>query len=183
MNAAELLAKIRIASPCSARWEDMTGDERARFCGQCSKHVYHLSAMTADEAAAIIREKEGKLCVRFYQRRDGTVLTADCPIGAMQFVRRLKGLAAASVALLLAYFAALAAIQSSTGPRAARSKLSQAWDKTRVAIKNWIKPPTPTPPPVPPAFGGGFLMGEVCLPAPRTTNSTPPPPLSSLPPQ
>ena len=29
----------------------------------------------------IIKKKEGKLCVKFYQRSDGTMLTSDCPVG------------------------------------------------------------------------------------------------------
>jgi hypothetical protein len=182
MNATELLANVRIASPCSARWEDMTGDERSRFCAQCQKHVYDLSAMTADEAAALIREKEGKLCVQFFRRRDGSILTADCPIPAMQFVRRLRRLAAACVALLFAYFVALAAIQSSFSPRSARSRVGQKWDQVMVAFKTWINPPPPAPVP-PPPIPGMVIIGEMCVPAPRATNALPLAPPSSLPPQ
>src|SRR3954452_5823731 len=42
-RALPLLESIRIASPCKANWDDMVGDERARFCGQCAKNVYNLS--------------------------------------------------------------------------------------------------------------------------------------------
>ncbi len=38
---ASLLENVRIASPCSASWDDMVGDERVRFCGQCTKNVYN----------------------------------------------------------------------------------------------------------------------------------------------
>lgn len=31
----KLLERIRIASPCRAGWEQMSGDERVRFCLQC----------------------------------------------------------------------------------------------------------------------------------------------------
>jgi hypothetical protein len=60
----------------------MDGDERVRFCRECNRNVYNLSAMTGREARSIMAEREGRLCVRFYQRRDGTVLTSDCPVGA-----------------------------------------------------------------------------------------------------
>src|SRR5690349_26840 len=100
MNAEALLTNIRVASPCPARWADMAGDNRARFCAQCQKHVYNLSEMTAEDASDLIREKEGRLCVRFYQRSDGTVLTADCPVGAAAVWRQAKRLVAAAVALL-----------------------------------------------------------------------------------
>ena len=37
--------------------------------------------MTAKQALALIREKEGNLCVRLHRRSDGRLLTADCPVG------------------------------------------------------------------------------------------------------
>jgi len=57
----------------------MTGDDQSRFCGQCQKNVYNLSNMTRVEAEELIRSKEGHLCVRYYMRPDGKVMTADCP--------------------------------------------------------------------------------------------------------
>jgi hypothetical protein len=89
------LEDIRVASPCTAPWEDMKGDERVRFCGRCEKNVFNLSAMTREEAEALVAGKEGRLCVRFYRRSDGMVLTADCPVGTRaRKVRRLVVLAA-----------------------------------------------------------------------------------------
>jgi hypothetical protein len=73
--------ELQVASPCSASWSDMTGSDTVRLCAQCEKNVYDLSLLTRAEAAELIREKEGKLCIRFYKRADGTVLTADCPKG------------------------------------------------------------------------------------------------------
>src|SRR5262249_24061520 len=57
------------------------GDDRVRFCPQCRLHVYNLSAMSRSEAQALVLDKEGLLCARFFRRLDGTVLTQDCPIG------------------------------------------------------------------------------------------------------
>jgi hypothetical protein len=59
----------------------MEGDERVRYCGLCRKSVYNLSGMTPGEAADLIRRTEGNLCVRLLRRRDGTLLTEDCPVG------------------------------------------------------------------------------------------------------
>lgn len=104
-----LLQDIRIASPCNASWDTMTGDDRVRFCGECQKNVYNLSAMARDEAERLVEEREGSLCVRFYQREDGTVLTADCPVGARR--RLVRRTAFAMVAAgLVATGAALAAL-------------------------------------------------------------------------
>lgn len=59
----------------------MDGDDHVRFCRECNRNVYNLSAMSETEARRIVEEREGRLCVRFFQRRDGTVLTSDCPVG------------------------------------------------------------------------------------------------------
>lgn len=102
-----VLDNIRVATPCSADWAAMTGDERTRHCGSCSKNVYNLSSMTRDEAEALIVEKEGNLCVRYFQRKDGTILTKDCSVGISQ--KRKRRVIAAGAAALLAggagYFA------------------------------------------------------------------------------
>jgi hypothetical protein len=99
-----LLQQIEIASPCHAPWEDMVGNDKMRFCNQCSLHVYNLSAMTQDEAEQLILSREGRLCVRLYKRRDGTVITEDCPKGlerAARRVRLLMGAMASALAALL----------------------------------------------------------------------------------
>jgi hypothetical protein len=83
-----LLDNIRIASPCTASWDEMTGDERVRFCGHCSKDVYNLSGMAREESERLLRERAGNICVRLYKRHDGTVLTADCPVGVKRKRRR-----------------------------------------------------------------------------------------------
>jgi hypothetical protein len=94
-----VLANIRVASPCSAEWAAMTGDERVRACGDCKKNVYNLSEMTREEAEALILDKEGRLCVRYFQRKDGTILLKDCSIGVSRS-RRRRAIAAGAVALL-----------------------------------------------------------------------------------
>ncbi len=75
------LDQISIASPCSASWEGMSGDDRRRHCESCSLSVYNISGMTENEALTLITESEDRLCVRLYRRRDGTILTKDCPVG------------------------------------------------------------------------------------------------------
>jgi hypothetical protein len=84
-----LLDQLQIASPCRAKWEEMTGDNKIRFCSQCQKNVFNISNMDATEAEGLILQKEGRLCVRMYRRFDGTVLTQDCPVGLAKI--RKKG--------------------------------------------------------------------------------------------
>lgn len=86
---------VKIASPCSAEWKDMQGDDRVRHCTKCDKDVYDLSALSREEADLLLAAREGKACLRLFRRDDGTVLTQDCPVG----VRR-KRLAMAGVLAL-----------------------------------------------------------------------------------
>ncbi|HEY0190370.1 MAG TPA: hypothetical protein VGC42_04560 [Kofleriaceae bacterium] len=95
-----VLDNLRVAAPCPARWADMAGDDRVRHCTDCAKSVYNLSDMTRDEAEALIVEHEGKLCVRYFQRADGTILLKDCVVGVRR--RRLRQIGAVSVAAGLA---------------------------------------------------------------------------------
>ena len=98
------LKHLRIASPCTADWEGMVGDERRRFCGQCELHVYNLSGLTRREAEDLITRAEGRLCLRFYRRADGTVLTRDCPVGLRAVRRRISRLATATLSTILGFF-------------------------------------------------------------------------------
>ena len=68
----------------------MTGDERVRHCAECKLNVYNLSEMSGQQATELITETEGRLCVRFYRRADGTMLTRDCPVGVAALKRRLS---------------------------------------------------------------------------------------------
>src|SRR5207237_10521812 len=87
-NKSDLLSEIRVASPCSASWGDMQGDERVRFCAQCKLNVYNLASMSRAEAEALLAPRT-KVCVQFYKRPDGTVLTQDCPVGLAALKRRV----------------------------------------------------------------------------------------------
>jgi hypothetical protein len=92
-----MLQRVRVASPCKERWDDMVGDEHVRFCGRCEKNVYDLSSLTASQADALLRERGESMCVRFFRRSDGTILTSDCPVGARKrFWRRTATAAVAS---------------------------------------------------------------------------------------
>jgi hypothetical protein len=97
------LSKVRVASPCPADWDSMIGDARVRFCGQCELNVYNLSAMTKAQAENLIVRTEGRLCVKFYRRSDGSILTQDCPVGLRALRHRMSRLRRALVASILGF--------------------------------------------------------------------------------
>jgi hypothetical protein len=95
------LSRLRIASPCPTDWESMNGNDRVRFCRLCELNVYDISAMTSKEARELIARTEGRLCARLYRRADGTVITADCPVGWRALKRRASFAAGAALTALL----------------------------------------------------------------------------------
>jgi hypothetical protein len=113
------LDSVKVASPCSADWEDMIGNDRRRFCGQCELNVFDLSGMTKREAEELINQTEGRLCVRFFRRTDGTILTKDCPVGLRAIRRRVSRLARATLSAAIGFLSGLglygAALQEPLG--------------------------------------------------------------------
>jgi hypothetical protein len=108
MNAKHpsILNNIHIAAPCHESWEAMSGTEQVRSCERCQHKVYNLSELSESEAEALLQSSEGRLCVRFYRRADGTVMTKDCPVGST--VRRNKRVAQATAGVAAAVGAAAA---------------------------------------------------------------------------
>jgi hypothetical protein len=163
-----LLENVRIASPCSASWEAMTGDDRVRFCGSCQKNVYNLSAMESAEAETLLAKHNESICVRLYRRTDGTVMTTDCPVGVRK--RRLKravlavagaGALAASASSLLgrsperrAMMGAVAALPAeapaTSEPLVPATAQPTAWAMGTAAATT---EPAPVPPKITPVMG------------------------------
>ena len=106
------LSSIRVASPCPANWNEMYGNERKRFCAECKLNVYNLSGMTRDEAENLLIASEGQVCVRFFRRADGTVLTKGCPVGWRAVRQRLSRTATAAFSVFAGLFGGLLAVRA-----------------------------------------------------------------------
>ncbi|MFN7971514.1 MAG: hypothetical protein U0166_04060 [Acidobacteriota bacterium] len=103
MPKIDRLDALEIRSPCPVAWDSMTGDDRSRFCATCKLHVFDLGGLTSAEALDLISSKEGRLCLRFFRRADGRVLTRDCaPLRAAR-ARKAAAVAIAASLLLAAY--------------------------------------------------------------------------------
>jgi hypothetical protein len=140
------LKNINVASPCSQDWNAMIGTERKRYCGECKLNVYNLSGMSRAEAENLIVNSEGRLCVRFYRRDDGSILTKDCPVGWAAIKRRISRTAAAALSVLIGLLTGLgfAAFFSQTKPRVLMGDLVGKFDR-EVMGNMAIPTPTPTP--------------------------------------
>ncbi|MBX9692322.1 MAG: hypothetical protein K2Z81_08065 [Cyanobacteria bacterium] len=110
-SAISLLDQLMIAAPCSVSWDSMTGDDRVRHCAGCSKNVYNVSDMTYREANDFLRINGATPCMTFYRRKDGTIITDNCPVGLRKLrdrYRRLKQFVASMLALVFSSPHALA---------------------------------------------------------------------------
>jgi len=136
------LKHVRVASPCKADWDQMIGTDRVRFCGQCSLNVYNLSAMTRDEAESLIAANEGRLCVRFYRRGDGSIITQDCPVGLRAVRQRIsyvtKAVASAALAILasLGMHSLLAAISPVRSRHVTMGVMAARQDWVRTVVES-----------------------------------------------
>jgi hypothetical protein len=151
-----MLDSVRIASPCNASWDAMVGDDRVRFCGECKKNVYNLSAMSGQEAESLLAEREGDICARLYRRVDGTVITSDCPVGVRR--KRVRRLAVAAVG------GGLMAAASAIGLRAGARQGSI--EPVRVNVPQQVAMGTPTATPQV-ELGDVATRGNVAPPAPQ----------------
>lgn len=97
-----LLKGIQIAAPCQSSWDAMQGDDKQRFCKQCSLNVYNLSAMTEPEIAELFAQNQSKesICVSFFRRSDGTILTENCPVGLRRLRQSLRKLVTSTAAMM-----------------------------------------------------------------------------------
>jgi hypothetical protein len=122
-----ILDRIDIPSPCSANWEEMTGNEQVRFCLHCSKHVNNLSEMTRKQALELVARSKGRLCVRYYRRPDGHVQTDGLMHNQLhQIKRRASLLATGAFTAVLSLASGVAAQTSAPAEQSASSSLSKA---------------------------------------------------------
>lgn len=161
MQEQTAMNRVRIASPCKADWESMEGDERVRFCQSCRKHVYNFSALTPEAIDELIRAKEGKLCARFYRRRDGTMLTANCTVGRGRQRRRdFLGLTLGALGIFAAYLGIAATSDKACNAPATTLSFIQ---RVQYGWREWLGFSRPTP-----MMGDIAVMGVVA-PAPPPT--------------
>ena len=165
-----LLDRVGVASPCHARWEEMTGDERVRNCAECNLRVHNISAMSRDDAEALLQASVGdRLCIRLYLRSDGTILTKDCPVGLAR-VRGAARRALVRVGVLvgLVGIAGVAAAESSRGTMGERVRLRAL--RPFSVVCEWI---APNAAPAPAPMMGAMVMGKMAYPVPPPSSPAP----------
>lgn len=122
--------------------------------------------MTRDEAEAVIREKEGRLCGRVYRRRDSRVLTADCPVGVGRRRSRLARQCGLLFATVLLSVCSRIAARPEEQPLQSRSWLFAKIDELvyQAKVKLGLVQL--------PSFQGKVVtMGRICFPPPAAATA------------
>jgi hypothetical protein len=97
--------KLQVLAPCSEDWNGMPGGDDIRFCGRCRQNVYNLSAMNETQVRALV---QGPVCVRFFERGDGTVITRRCSPMLEAARRRLVAMTAGLLPLAAGFWGSVA---------------------------------------------------------------------------
>ena len=143
LDVRDLMKRAYVAAPCPVKWEDMKGDEKRRLCAQCDCYVLKATQMTDEEVTeAITRAASGqRVCMQFYKRADGTILTKNCPVGvaamrarAGRFVRWAAG----AVAAVPVPGAGLALATSSTPAPSAEAATSPTDPRKNLGIQSTL---------------------------------------------
>ena len=80
---------LQIPEPCGADLDNMSGDERRRFCDLCERHVTNISQMTEREARGFLERTDYRECVSF-EVIEGRILFVPEP--ERRFQRQRAGL-------------------------------------------------------------------------------------------
>jgi hypothetical protein len=167
----DILGRVRVAAPCSQSWEWMEGDDRQRHCSACKLNVYNLSGMTRKEAETLVSSAEGRLCIRYYQRRDGTIITQDCPVGIRAIRKRVATAASCALVMFSSLYAFAARAANMNPEEAEQYTFQNIKDRVRQSepirtIVNYLDPPPP--------IQGKMMMGAIAAPSTASPRSPAP---------
>ncbi len=110
-KSQNMLDRVYTAAPCSMTWESMSGNDRVRTCHGCEHSVWNLSDMSTKEAESFLQKNGVSHCTIFYRRKDGTIMTDNCPVGLRGLrnqYRQYMHIAAGILGFLLGVPAAIA---------------------------------------------------------------------------
>lgn len=76
-TTSRVLDQVSIQQQCPMSWDNMVGDDRVRFCGECQRQVWNFFEMTDLEIAEVMRANPERLCAQITKTREGTLVTKD----------------------------------------------------------------------------------------------------------
>jgi len=168
---------LEVVAPCPLRWDQLTGNDRVRFCGHCQQNVYNVTSLTMDEAVSLIQRCEGRVCMRLQRRADGTVITRDCFHLVRRARQRLVGTALGVAVAAAGLWSGMSGVRKAMEallvppepPRCPPPRLAEPQPEPEPGIPDWLR-------------GGGYRgQGAGVRPRPsRARAPQPKPPAPAL---
>lgn len=114
MSTSKILRRISIEKPCSASWEQMTGNDQVRFCGHCELSVTQVSKLSRAKAVKLVKQSKGRLCLRIERTPLGDIVTRPSVQKLYSISRRASRIAAGAFTAVLSLSTAAYAQSSGT---------------------------------------------------------------------
>ncbi|MCW5821849.1 MAG: dienelactone hydrolase family protein [Cyanobacteria bacterium TGS_CYA1] len=152
------LDNLILSYHCPVDWNSMDGNERERFCKQCSKTVFNISDLSRKQANEYLQQRSNEPhCVKFYLRSDGTITTDDCP----RIIRplrnaSLKVIERASLFISLIFISICNLLPTHAQPK----KVDPS--KSPFSMPNPFAAPVASPKAAPTPVAAPITMGRVC---------------------
>lgn len=186
---SEKMDSLRVARPCSQKWDLMKGNDQKRYCEHCQLHVHNLSAMSPRQIH-LLSQKSGRRCVAYFQTKDGGIRLRSRFAFLGKSFSRTRRLAASLLALLFP-FSFISCNSKPGGPETMTSpEITQQPASPAPAPMPMgeavLATPAPQTPPSPPAVPKPvsntelMLLGDVAIPPPQPP-ATPPAPDQPVP--
>lgn len=68
---------LQINKPCPKSWGELIGDDKKRFCSECSLHVHNAAQLSEREAQDILSSASSRVCMRIEYDSNGTPVFRD----------------------------------------------------------------------------------------------------------
>ncbi len=114
MSTSKILRRISIEKPCSASWDQMTGNDQVRFCGHCELSVTQVSKLSRAKAVKLVKQSKGRLCLRIERTPLGDIVTRPAVQKLYTISRRASRFAAGAFTAVLSLSTAAYAQSSGT---------------------------------------------------------------------
>ncbi len=128
-------ALVEVKSPCSESWDEMTGNEKVRFCSHCAKDVNDISKLTRREAMKLVRRSNGRLCIRYAVHPKKRTPIFASRLGGMA---RNSGIAAGVISASIAMADAVYAQGGSEPIEVVRVEQTEKFNKSASSISGYV---------------------------------------------
>ena len=120
-----LLQQVQVKNPCTVSWDSMVGNDYVRFCEHCSLSVHNLSQLTHKQIRLLITKSDGRLCVQYIRRPDGSLVTNNSLQKLHRIGRRVSQVAAGAFTATLSVTGAAQQPSNCNGPSCNQPSVAQ----------------------------------------------------------